>query len=314
MEQSLIERARCLMRRGDIGEADSIVRDELRRIGDGVNGTEVWRLRFIRAQVMEARGQVEEALSYLESFEPPDTADTESTAKLRMYRASYSGYLGRHGISHRLFSEAEKMARDADLIELLGDVHLSEAFIFFRQKDYVSSGALFQSAFDLSEKAGGWYLRGYGLWGIGKNLMIQEHHSEALPWLEESLKIFEGVAARLAVAMVWSELAVCYLGLGEDQKALDLLHAAERTNLECGVVHNYQVVLANIGNVYLHRRDYFTAISYYQRALTLAREIKDPVSIKKWTRNTNLAYARIRLAVDQTNPRMANSTGHNDRV
>jgi hypothetical protein len=56
---------------------------------------------------------------------------------------------------------------------------------------------------------------------------------------------------------------------------------------------------------YLHRRDYFTAISYYQRALELAREIKDPVSIKKWTFNINLAYARIRAAVDQGNARPA---------
>ena len=37
----------------------------------------------------------------------------------------------------------------------------------------------------------------------------------------------------------------------------------------------------------------------------MAREIKDPVSIKKWTHNINLAYARIRQSVDQTNPRIA---------
>jgi len=105
--------------------------------------------------------------------------------------------------------------------------------------------------------------------------------------------------------MVWSELAVCYLGLGDDERAMELFRKAESVNHECSVVHNYQVVVANIGNVYLHRRDYFTAIDYYRRALTLAREIKDPVSIKKWTRNINLAYARIRLAVDQAHPRSA---------
>jgi tetratricopeptide (TPR) repeat protein len=126
-----------------------------------------------------------------------------------------------------------------------------------------------------------------------------------MPWLNESLEIFENAGARLSVAMVWSELAVCYLGMGQDEKAMELLRQAERINHEAGVVHNYQVVLANIGNVYLHRRDYFTAISYYQQALALARQIKDPVSIKKWTRNINLAYARIRLSVDQQNPRIA---------
>jgi tetratricopeptide (TPR) repeat protein len=104
--------------------------------------------------------------------------------------------------------------------------------------------------------------------------------------------------------MVWSELAVCHLGLGSDQAALELLQKAAQVQHDARLIYNYQVSLANIGNVYLCRGDHVTAISYYQRALALAREIKDPVSIKKWTRNINLAYARIRLAVDRADPRI----------
>jgi tetratricopeptide (TPR) repeat protein len=74
---------------------------------------------------------------------------------------------------------------------------------------------------------------------------------------------------------------------------------------ESGAIHNYQVALANIGSVYFQRRDYLTALSYYQRALVLAREIKDPVSVKKWTHNMRLAYARIRAAIDEQHPRTA---------
>ncbi len=125
-----------------------------------------------------------------------------------------------------------------------------------------------------------------------------------MPWLENSLKIFEAAGSRLDVAMVWSELAVCHLGMGDDEKAMELLRAAEKVTHDAGYVHNYQVNLANIGNVYLHRGDHLTAISYYERALEVAREIKDPVSIKKWTRNIMLAYARIRWAVDQRSPRV----------
>jgi tetratricopeptide (TPR) repeat protein len=187
---------------------------------------------------------------------------------------------------------------------LVGDICLSRAFIFFRQKDYVSSDLTYHSVLAIADQIGGWHYRGHALWGIGKNLMIQEHHTEAIPWLMESLAIFEDAGARLSIAMVWSELAVCHLGLGDDIRAMELLRQAERVNREAGAVHNYQVALANIGNVYLHRCNHFTAISYYQRALALAREIKDLVSIKKWTRNINLAYARIRLSVDEQNPRI----------
>lgn len=46
---------------------------------------------------------------------------------------------------------------------------------------------------------------------------------------------------------------------GENAK---LFHKTERVNHEAGVLHNYQVALANLGNVDLHRCDHFTAISY----------------------------------------------------
>jgi tetratricopeptide (TPR) repeat protein len=305
MEDSATKRARDLMRLGDFDGACGIVEEQIERIGNNANTGELWRLRFIRAEVLDAQGRVEEALKYLESFAAPDAGDVESGAALKMYRGSYFGFLGRNLTSHALLSEAETMAREAGLLELLGDVYLSRAFIFFRQKDYVSSDRLYRSALDLSERIGGWYLRGHGFWGIGKNLMIREHYKEAIPSLENSLAVFEKAEAPLAVAMVWGELAVRYLGLGDDEKAMELFRRAEHVNCECGAVHNYQVVLANIGNVYLHHRDYFTAISYYERALALAREIKDPISVKKWARNINLAYARIRLAVDQGNLRIA---------
>src|SRR5712671_5235228 len=289
MEQSPSELARVLIRVGDLNAASSIARAEIQRREDKGNTNELWHLRFIRAQVMEAHGHVEEALRYLESLAPPDAQDVESCARLKMYRGAYSGFLCRYETSHRLLEESETMAREIGLSELQGDIYMSRAFIFFRQKNYASSDRLFRATLDIAEQAGGWYLRGHALWGIGKNLMIQEHYAEAMPWLEESLGIFETAGARLSIAIVWSELAVCYLGLGEDEKAMELFRQAERVNYEAGVVHNYQVVLANIGNVYLHRRDHFTAISYYQRALALARAIKDPVSIKKWTRKINLA-------------------------
>jgi len=111
--------------------------------------------------------------------------------------------------------------------------------------------------------------------------MIQEHYRDAMPWLQESLEVFERLNARLSVATVWSELAVCHMGLGEDEQALQLFQNAAQRDIEAGAIHNYQVVLANIGNVHLHRRDYLTAISYYRQAVTFAREIGDPLSIKK---------------------------------
>jgi len=63
--------------------------------------------------------------------------------------------------------------------------------------------------------------------------------------------------------------------------------------LESGATPNYQVCLANIGNVYLCRREFLMAISYYQRALELARQLGDQLSIGKWLRNLGQAYSHL---------------------
>ncbi len=177
--------------------------------------------------------------------------------------------------------------------------------IFFLQKSYSSSDRIYRDVLDRSDELGGWYFRATALWGIGKNLMIQEHYEEAMPRLEKSLEIFESVGARLSTATVWSELGVCYLGFGDDAKALELFQRSAQVNQQADTTHNYQVNLANIGNVYFHRRDYLTALSYYQKALVLARGINDPVSVQKWTYNIRLAYAQIQSAVDEQHRRTA---------
>lgn len=302
MDESPEARSRVLLRLGDIDGASRLADGEIDRIADTGNTNGLWKIRFVRAEILALRGQVEGALTYLESLPPPDARDLESCASLKMYRGGLHGSLGRYAPSHQLLDEADAMAREADQIELLGEICLSQAFLFFLQKNYPSSDRMFRAALGIAEQVGGWYFRGHGMWGIGKNLMIQGLYREAIPWLEDSLEIFEGAGARLSIALVWSELGVCDLGLGQDEKALALFRKAEIVNKEAGFVHNYQVVLANIGNVFLHRRDHLIAISYYQRALMLAREIKDPVSIKKWTYNINLAYARIRADVDAIAP------------
>lgn len=58
-------------------------------------------------------------------------------------------------------------------------------------------------------------------------------------------------------------------------------------------------LVPSIENVYLHRGDHSTAIDCYRRALELAREINDPVNIRKWSHNLRLANVRLRQSVDR---------------
>lgn len=196
-------------------------------------------------------------------------------------------------------SEAEHLLQDASLMEIRCEVYERQAIIFYFQRDYDSSDRIFRRMLNLSELLDGWYFKATALWGIGKNLMIRQFYSEAMPWLEQSLTLFESVNARLSMACAWADMAVCHLGLGDDEKALELHRKALEEDSRAGMRHNYQVHLANIGNVYLYRTDYLRAISYYRQAITIAEEIKDPVSVRKWTINIRLAYHLLKESVNK---------------
>lgn len=290
------------MRLDDWNGASSIVENQLLRCNDQGNCPDVWRLRLVRADILRLRGHTEEALRYLnfsEALYPPQLGDSFTIASLKKSRGYLLGHLGQYASSHALMQEAERLARDAGLLELRSEVYECQAMIYYLQEDYTASDRIFRMILANAEETEDWYFQASALWGIGKNLMIQRQYHSAIPWLQDSLKLFETAGARLSVAIVWSEMAVCHLGLGDDQTSLKLLQNALEVNRAAGNVHNYLVVLANIGNVYLHRGDHLRAIAYYRDALALAREIKDPVSIQKWSLNIRLAYARLRESVEK---------------
>jgi len=275
--------AHDLLRLGDLDGALRIAENSVQ------NATNPWPFRIVLLEVRRLRGQRDEALRELEHLElvdPPVRGDIESCISIKRLRGYYAGLLGRFRAAHQLLKDAEAIAVDASLIEPLAEVHQCQAMIYFLEQNYAESDRVFRVGSRTLATNRGWYFFGSALWGIGKNLMIQTHYDQALPWLQQALAVIESAGAKTFAAVVWEEMAVCELGLGNDVASLDLLRRAEAVQLEARAPANYQVVLANIGNVYLYRHE-------------IAREIKDPVSIYKWTYNTNLALIRMREAIDQ---------------
>lgn len=291
-----------LLRRDNLDGAERIAVAALTRLGDRGNSEEAWQLHLIRADVMRLRCKTDEALAYIASSETAcssESCNLPTIAAVKKTESYCLGHLGRYEVSRRLMSEAENLAGQTGILELQCEVLQCQAMIHYLQRDYDSSAQCFHAILRASDQVGGWYFRANALWGIGKNHMIQLRYHEAIPWLEGAEEIFQAEGAELPVAVTWSELAVCCLGLGDDRKSLQLLENAIEIQRKLGVKQNFLVGLANIGNVYLHRGDHLRAIEYYCRALELANEIKDPVSIQKRSYNIRLAYARLRDSVDR---------------
>jgi tetratricopeptide (TPR) repeat protein len=306
MNEPAYKIVRDLIRLCDYDGASRLVDAGLQRCEDKGSSPEVWNLRFARADLTRLRGHTEEALAYLSAKEkefPPEINDVPSLIGLKKTCGYCQGMLGKYAISDLLLEEAEHLARNAGLLELLCEVWNCQAWFQYVRLNFESSDRLFREILDASEQTGDWYFRAIGLWGVGKNIMMRGHVNgdatllkEALRWFEESHDLF---AAAGRQRFAYGDMAVCHLDLGDDQKSLELLEELLPVYAEAGWVHSYQVTIANIGNVYRIRGDYLRAIDYYRTAVEYAQEIKDPVSVRKWTQNIRLSYFLLRQSIEQ---------------
>ncbi len=280
------------LRIGELNNAWNAAEEGI-RINQDRSSKEFWEYRFVRAEILRIRGRFEEALGFLEVTGAPPEQHAHLLATWKMHCGYCLGFLGRYIRSRQLLQEAESEINVLGGPDLRFEVLLRQAMISFLEGDYTNSDRIYRVALEECKRTDDWYIHSAVRAGVGKILMIQREFAAAIPWFRDALRIAEQKHAKYAVAGLWSELAVCELGLGDPGKALKLFQDAERVNLELGALPNYQVCVANIGNVYFATGDYPTAITHYQRALKLANEIKDPVSIKKWSHNIEMAFAKL---------------------
>lgn len=273
--------------------------------GIGATGTDrcqqaYWHFRFIRASLINIRGNTEEAVHYLESLGSPCNQDVASKASLSMFRGYWLAMLGNYKLAIALLAEAAALASSAGLFALQGEVKVRQAMTAYMQYDFNLSYALYLSVVNTQAEQCGAYLYCVALCGVAKSLMAQRQFQEALVWFDKSMAVARESDFNLLYAGIVSEIGVCYTGLGELDKALDIHLEANNILCNIGALQYYQVNLADTGNVYLCKGEFLTAISYYHRALEIAKQMKHTVHIEKWTSNIRTAYTKLQQSIEET--------------
>lgn len=181
-----------------------------------------------------------------------------------------------------MFDEAERIARENELSTILIEVLVRRAMIFFFAED-AASQQTYRTALDLARQHGDLFLQAVALAGTGKNQMIRGNFRDAIGWYEQALAVAQQAGARVLAATMHSELGWCYYNLNDDDKALELFRLSETVFLEVGA----------LGNIFVRREEYPTAITYFQRALELATKNEDRISMMKWLNNLSAVFAKL---------------------
>lgn len=293
MTNSILEQANLAHRRGDFKHALELCERGLASCTVEASPKLRYELFVLKSHCLSALGRWGEAPGALEAAAQLGKLDVEADARLLMHRAYLMGSLARYAECWTLLNQAERAARELNLPMLLAEILWRRGIMSIFVGDHNAADKCLSSALGIAFTENNRQLQGLILAGLAKNTMYRSEFSAAIPRFEEALVAFESLKDTFYCAILWCELGNCYLYTEEAEKALEFFRKAERVFLESGAMPNYQVCLANIGNVYHHRREFLTAISYYQRALELARELGDQLSIGKWLHNLAEAYANL---------------------
>jgi tetratricopeptide (TPR) repeat protein len=222
---------------------------------------------------------------------------------------------GNFGKAHDLINEALEVAAEIGTGDPFIRAYQQQSSIFLDQGDFKSSIESLISARRILDTLAvpDPVKLGMVIGGIGRNEVLRNHPEEALPYLEESLALFEehneirwqaimnieiGSAYFFLkdfdkaldyynrsltlsyemkrddfVAANLGNIAAIYLENGEYDEALTRLFEAQKINSRPGSINNLIIVYNDIGSAYAGKKSYDEAILYYTKAIDLADSI-----------------------------------------
>lgn len=291
MPDQLLESARKYFRAHDHAKALETSARALESVTDH-DCAEHWELHFLRAEIFRMRGDYRGCLSCLEIPSDLSRLDSHLVTRIKMLRGYYLGMYGHYSEARELLDAAEQLASEHQFEDLLLDLKLKRGMFLFFMGDYPASLKSYEAALQACPK-----LREYphanALAGIAKIKMTVGNYREAVPLFEQALEISEEIQTSYFSAILWSELGWCHDNLDDTARAMDYYQRCEAFFRSIGEKPAYLVSLGNIGNLYVKRREYPTAISYYQRAIEIARELDDALACEKWLKNLSVAYYHL---------------------
>lgn len=282
----MFQRVELSRRKGDFANA---LTESARGIRSSRSAQWRERFRLARAEIFLARSEVDKALQELARREqdvPPN---------LLARREMLEGYAllkeSRFQEAQLTLDRAFGAADLAHAADVQIETQLLRALTCFAQRDLACAEGRSRDALDRATRVGDAQNQSAALLNMALFETKRSRFDAAVPILERALILAQQSDADLLRAGVLGNLSLCYMWLGDFDRAirmrLDAIEIQRRAGTRLYVLQS----LGELGNLYFQQNAPEKAISSYRQALQLAHELKSPVHIALWTRNLAEALA-----------------------
>jgi CHAT domain-containing protein/tetratricopeptide (TPR) repeat protein len=223
------------------------------------------RFLLLRAEVLLGQGDRAAAEALLPQ-EPYSEAALE--ARRLMHLGNAARLRGDTAASLRLLRAAQPLAGSQNALAMGIDLRL--AITLTRLNDFPAAEAAARRALAYAEahRLPDAELQASG--NLGYVALNAHRYEEAIAWFERVRRLSQTPGNE---EKALGNLALCYAGLGDHDRALDLLLRAEPLALAAGQQHDAMVWLGQAGSILFARGDFSAAADRFRRALTLSESL-----------------------------------------
>jgi CHAT domain-containing protein len=253
-----------------------------------------WRFLALKAEILMRQGLYEDSLGLLRADLPTNLARSDLIVWQQLTRGSALAYLDRFAEARSALDQAHSLA-EAVQPELLGEALLRQGTLYSLQWQLPEALSAYHQTLEFARRQHDPFLETAALGSLGVVTTRMERYDESVDWNRLALQLSKSIGDLRSVAKIESNVAWSYYELGDLENALAINKDTEKDALLAGLHQTRVLSLVNASNVYFDTRDYVSAESASQQALTLARSQKDTDNVIYCLQNLTL----IANALDQ---------------
>ncbi len=225
-----------------------------------------WKFRLLRAEILLNIRRAEDVVAQLDQPVPAGPRFAPLAARKLMLQGQAASILGRADEAAALLSEAHGIADAAHSEEALADIENVQGAQASKNKRYEAAAAFLRRALQRARTLRAPYLEASVLVNLGTIPFRQHRYDEAAGFFEEASRR-AGPQMKLAYSTAQTNLATCYLNLGEFDRAIQIYTTSVALHQRSGAKSYLQLSLGQTGQAYLLKDELKSAIPYLQQAL-----------------------------------------------
>lgn len=201
--------------------------------------------------------------------------DPRTRAKAYIERGISLAEAGDHDAAMIHLEEAERIATEADMVELIVASRINQGYTYSMQGDRESSIRLYLDAAEIARRTRDTVRLRIALVNLAMEFKLEGRHAEAIAVLTEYIDLLAEDDTEGRVEAFMSR-ALSLIGAGEFDEAFADLEEADRIAAKTGVTSLMCLVRMNQGYAYSRNDDPTAAVLLYEAAVAMARTIEAP--------------------------------------